>query len=66
MVRGLICGHCQVTLRDMHDPAAAARAKELGVTQVPAVVIDGRLASCCAGQGLDEATLRAAGVGRPL
>ena len=33
----------------------------LGVRSVPAVAIDGRLADCCAGRGIDEASLRAAG-----
>jgi hypothetical protein len=30
------------------------------------VVIDGQLADCCAGRGVDEETLRRAGVGQPL
>ena len=44
----------------------ADRAKQLGVHSVPAVVIDGKLADCCAGRGPDEATLKAAGLGQPL
>jgi hypothetical protein len=32
----------------------------------PAVVVDGRLASCCAGHGLKEAELRAVGIGQRL
>jgi hypothetical protein len=43
----------------------AQRAKTLGVRSVPAVAIDGRLADCCAGRGIDEASLRAAGLGQP-
>jgi hypothetical protein len=42
------------------------RAKSLGIHSVPAVVIDGTLAACCAGRGPDEATLRAAGLGQPI
>jgi hypothetical protein len=42
------------------------RAKSLGIRSVPAVVIDGTLAACCAGRGPDEATLRAAGLGQPI
>jgi len=30
---------------------------------VPAVAVNGVLASCCAGRGVDEAQLREAGVG---
>ncbi len=57
---------CAVEVLDMHQPAVAARAKEQGVRSVPAVVVDGKLADCCAGRGIDEAALRAAGVGVPL
>ena len=49
----------------MNDPAVAARARGLGVRSVPAVVIDGELAGCCAGVGAEEAALRAGGVGTP-
>lgn len=50
----------------MHQDDVAARAKQYGVKSVPAVVIDGKLADCCAGRGPDEATLRAAGLGVSL
>lgn len=63
LVNRIACPECEVTVRDMRDPAVAARAKALGVRSVPAVAVDGRLASCCEGQGPDEASLRAAGVG---
>lgn len=33
---------------------------------LPAVVIEGALADCCAGRGPDERTLRAAGLGQAL
>jgi len=66
LVRRLACPSCEVTVHDMHDPAVAAKAKSYGIHAVPAVVIDGRLAACCAGPGPDEASLRAAGIGVPL
>ena len=50
----------------MNDADVAARAKTLGIASMPAVVIDGALAACCAGGGPDEAVLRAAGLGKPL
>ena len=52
-----------VEVLDMHRPEVAARAVEYGVRSVPAVAVDGKLADCCTGRGVDEATLRAAGVG---
>ncbi len=51
---------------DMNDPAVATRAKGLGIRSVPAVVVDGKPADCCAGRGPNEATLRAAGLGQPI
>lgn len=62
----LSCPSCEVQVLDMQDTAVAARAKTLGIRSLPAVTINGQLADCCAGPGLDENKLRAAGIGRPL
>jgi glutaredoxin len=66
MVKRNACQSCEITVLDMNDSDVADRAKQLGVRSVPAVVIDGKLADCCAGRGPDEATLKAAGLGQPL
>ena len=50
----------------MRNANVAAKAEGYGVRTVPAVAVDGRLAVCCAGSGLDEAALRAPGIGVPL
>lgn len=55
-------GKCDVTVHKMQDIATATRAKALGISSVPAVVIDGKLAACCSGRGIDEAVLRTAGL----
>ena len=65
-VNRVACPSCEVSVLDMRDPGVASRAKSLGIRSVPAVVIDGQLADCCAGRGPDEATLRAAGLGQPI
>ena len=65
LVNRIACPSCEVTVLDMKDPSVARRAKALGIRTVPAVVIDGTLADCCAGRGPAEATLRRAGVGQP-
>lgn len=65
-VQAEACPSCEVTVLDMKDPAVASRAKKLGIRSVPAVVIDGKLASCCEGRGPDISALRAAGLGRSL
>ena len=63
MVNQIACPSCDVEVLDMRQGDIAARAKEYGIKSVPAVVMDGKLADCCAGRGVDEMTLRAAGVG---
>lgn len=55
---------CEVSVLDMNQASVAARAKQLGIRVVPAVVIDGKVADCCAGGGPQEASLREAGLGR--
>ena len=47
------------------DTAAQAKAEKYGIKRVPAVVVDGVLAGCCEG-GIDEATLKALGIGNAL
>ena len=65
-VNDIACPSCEVQVLDMHREDVAAQAKEYGIKSVPAVVIDGKLADCCAGRGIDEAILKASGIGSPL
>ena len=66
MIKHVACPSCEITILDMRDPDVTRRAKSLGIRSVPAVVIDGTLADCCAGRGPDEATLQAAGLGQAI
>jgi glutaredoxin 3 len=66
LINRIACPSCEVEILDMHKPDVAKKAKRYGIRSVPAVVIDGTLADCCAGRGPDEAVLRAAGLGQPL
>lgn len=50
----------EVHVLNMHEKHVADRAKEHGVKSLPAVVVDGKLAGCCAGRGPDEEILREA------
>jgi hypothetical protein len=54
----------EIVVHDMKDIQVVRRAKELGVRSVPAVVIDGELAPCCSGRGVDIQVLKEAGLGR--
>lgn len=66
LVKQLSCPSCEITFLDMNDTAVADRAKALGIRTIPALVVDGQLAKCCAEGGLNEQDLRAAGIGMSL
>lgn len=66
MIQDMACPSCDISVLDMKDATVAARANQVGIKSVPAVLIDGQLADCCTGRGPDEASLRSAGIGQPL
>lgn len=66
LINQIACPSCEVMVVDMNNADVARRATDLGIRSVPAVVIDGRLADCCAGRGPSATTLRAAGLGQPI
>jgi len=66
LINRLACDECEISVLDMHEPKVANRAKGLGVQSIPAVVLDGKLAACCAGRGVNEPSLRAAGLLCPV
>jgi glutaredoxin len=66
LINRIACPSCEVEILDMHKSEVLKKAKRYGIRSVPAVVIDGTLADCCAGRGPDEEQLRAVGLGLPL
>ena len=66
LVKQDACSSCEVIVHDMKDIKVVKRAKALGIRSVPAVVIDGKLAACCSGRGVDLQVLRAAGLGKAI
>jgi alkyl hydroperoxide reductase subunit AhpF len=66
LIQKIACPSCEVQVLDMHKPDVAAKAKTYGVMSVPAVAVNGKLAGCCAGRSVDEATLRREGIGVAL
>ena len=62
-VQAAACSSCAVEVRDMNEPAVAADARRYGINRVPAVVIDGKLAGCCATGKIDMNALRSLGLG---
>ncbi len=65
LVRSIACPLCEIEVLDMHESQVAAKAASYGVLRLPAIAVDGKLAGCCAGGGVEAASLRAAGLGVP-
>lgn len=66
LVKRMACASCEISVLDMNDDEVVAHATELGIRSVPAVAVNGKLAECCTNRGVDESTLRTAGIGQPL
>lgn len=66
LVNEIVGDSGDVQILDMHQEEVAAKAKAYGVQSVPAIAVGGRLADCCTGRGVDEATLKASGIGVQL
>jgi glutaredoxin 3 len=66
LVQRLACSNCQVTVHNVTKETKALRdkVKKYGIKRLPSVVVDGKLASCCTGGGVDAEALRALGVGQ--
>jgi glutaredoxin 3 len=60
LVKRIAGSNHDIEIHDMHQAQIAARAKQHGIRSLPSVVVDGKLAGCCAGRGPDEAILREA------
>ena len=58
LVESTACPSCEVAVLDMRQPAVAAKAKQYGIQRVPAVMIDEKLAVCCAVPAVAPASLR--------
>ncbi len=67
LVKKVACPSCEVTVYDLRAGCATNecrdRARQYGVVRVPTVVVNGQIADCCRGSAVDEAALRALGVG---
>lgn len=63
-VRDAACSSCEVEVRSMSDPSVATAAQRYGIKSLPAVVINGQLASCCQHGGIDLDVLRSLGLGQ--
>ena len=66
-VRETACQNCEIAVYDLREGCETMecrdKAKAYGVTRIPAVVVNGKLCSCCEGSKVNVADLRVAGVG---
>src|SRR5713101_2568734 len=54
MVKKIAASDHDIHIHEMHHADTAARAKQLGIRSLPAVLVNGKLAGCCAGRGPNE------------
>lgn len=64
-VKAIACPSCNVGVVSLATTDGERRARAYGIRSAPTVVVDGKVADCCAGRGIDEAALKRAGVGTP-
>lgn len=66
-VAKLACDACEIVVHDLaagcESGECLSKAQAYGVTKVPAIAVNGRLAECCAGSVLDDERLRELGIG---
>jgi len=66
-VRALACPSCEIVVHDLavgcEDKTCIDRAQQLGIAKVPAVVVKGTVADCCAAEAISNEGLRALGIG---
>jgi glutaredoxin len=68
LVNELACPSCEVKVYNLAQPCQSKecidKAKAYGITSVPTVVIDGKIAECCQGGKPDKEALKRAGLGQ--
>jgi len=68
LVKALACPGCEVAVYDISEPCESRecieKAKTYGITSVPTVVVDGKIADCCKRGKPDRDALIRAGIGQ--
>ena len=69
-VKAVACPSCEVVVYDLNKGCETnecrEKAKEYGIKSIPAVVIEGKLADCCSGKGVNIEVLKKADLGQPI
>lgn len=67
LVKSVACPSCDVHIFDLREGCSTnecrEKARQYGITAVPAVVVDGNLLDCCSRAPLSASSLAAAGIG---
>jgi len=64
LVNDNACPSCEISVLNVNDSKVQSRIRDLDIKSIPAVLIDGKLADCCAGRGQNIEKLKSAGLGR--
>lgn len=68
LVNELACPNCAVTIYDLSKTCETreclVKVKSYGISSVPTVVVNGKIASCCEHEKPSREALLAAGIGR--
>lgn len=69
-VKDLACSSCNVHVHDLNKGCdtdeCRVEAQKYGLKTVPAVVVNGKVVSCCDNKGPQEDELKAAGIGASI
>ena len=67
MVKDLACESCELTVHNLNNACKSSdcldKVKKYGIKRLPSVVVDGKIADCCATSGPTKEGLKAAGIG---
>lgn len=68
MVKETACESCDIVIYDMvtqcDSKICLDKAKDYGIVRIPAVVVDGKLLSCCKSTAITKEDLIQAGIGQ--
>lgn len=68
LVKSVACPSCEVQIYDLREGCSTnecrEKARQYGITAVPAIAVNGVLLDCCRRGPITAASLRAAGIGQ--
>jgi hypothetical protein len=68
VIREIACPECEVILYDLQKGCETnlcrVKVQQYGIKRVPAIVVDGQLADCCASSPVKAEVLSRAGIGK--